>query len=129
MRPRYADLFRALLDPDPARADAAYDALLFDRGEAIPDLVECYKTSKKEPALRFYAVQLLAFSGDPRAVAPVVEALTDPDPSVRAEACRALEDLGARETAASLLARTEDLDANVREAARDALEAMGLRRF
>ena len=129
MRPRYADLFRALLDPDPARADAAYDALLFDRGEAIPELVECYKTSRKEPALRFYAVQLLAFSGEPRAVPHVMDALNDPDPSVRAEACRALEDLGARQAGAALLARTEDLDANVREAARDALEAMGLRRF
>lgn len=127
MRPRYADLFRALKDPDPARADAAYDALLFDRGEAIPDLVECYRGSRRDAELRFYAVQLLAFSGDIRAVPFVIEALTDPDPGVRAEACRALEDLDARAAAAALIARTEDLDASVREAARDALDAMGLR--
>lgn len=129
MRPRYADLFRALKDPDPARADAAYDALLFDRGEAIPDLVEAYRTSKRDAELRFYAVQLLAFSEDPRAVPYVVEALSDPDPSVRAEACRALEDLRAGTAAQALLARTEDLDPSVREAARDTLEALGLRPY
>lgn len=129
MRPRYADLFRALKDPDPARVDAAYDALLFDRGEAIPDLIECYRTSRRDAQLRFYAVQLLAFSGDARAVPPVREALSDPDPAVRAEACRALEDLGAREAGPALRARTEDLDPEVREAALDALEALGLPRF
>lgn len=129
MRPRYADLFRALKDPDPARADAAYDALLFDRGEAIPDLAECYRTSRRDAELRFYAVQLLAFSEDPRAVPYVLEALSDPDPNVRAEACRALEDLNAGTAAAALLARTEDLDPDVREAARDTLEALGLRPY
>ena len=125
MRPRYADLFKALKDPDPARADAAYDALLFDRGAALPDLAEAYRTFKKDAALRFYAVQLMAFSEEPRAIPHVLEALTDPDPMVRAEACRALEDLSAKDAVAALRARTEDLDANVREAARDALEALG----
>lgn len=126
MRPRYADLFRALKDPDPARADAAYDALLFDRGEALPELAEAYRTFRKDSALRFYAVQLMAFSDDPRAVPHVLDALTDPDPMVRAEACRALEDLSAREAIPALRSRTEDLDAAVREAARDALEALGV---
>ncbi len=125
MRPRYADLFRALKDPDLARADAAYDALLFDRGEALPDLAEAYKTFRKDATLRFYAVQLMAFSGDPRAVPLVIEALSDPDPQVRAEACRGLEDLGAGAAVAALRARTEDLDANVREAAQEALDAIG----
>ena len=128
MRPRYADLFRALKDPDPARVDAAYDALLFDRGEALPDLVEAYRTSKKDPEIRFYAVQLLAFSEDPKATPYVMEALSDPDPMVRAEACRAIEDLHAREAIPALRARTEDLDATVREAARDALESLGFSR-
>lgn len=127
MRPRYADLFRALKDPDLARADAAYDALLFDRGEALPELAEAYRAFKKDPTLRFYAVQLMAFSGDSRAVPHVISALSDPDPQVRAEACRGLEDLGASEAIKALTARTEDLDASVREAAREALEALGVR--
>ena len=124
MRPRYADLFRALKDPDPTRVDAAYDALLFDRADAIPELAEAYKTFKRDAELRFYAVQLLAFSEDSRAVPYVMEALSDPDPSVRAEACRAVEDLMVREAVPALRARTEDLDASVREAAREALDAL-----
>ena len=124
MRPRYADLFRALKDPDLARADAAYDALLFDRGEALPDLHEAYRGFKKDATLRFYAVQLMAFSGDARAIPLVMEALSDPDPQVRAEACRGLEDLGARSALNALRARTEDLDGNVREAALEALSAL-----
>ena len=36
MRPRYADLFIRLRDPDPVKSDAAFDAILFDRGEALP---------------------------------------------------------------------------------------------
>lgn len=124
MRPRYADLFRALKDPDLARADAAYDALLFDRGEALPDLHEAYRTFRKDATLRFYAIQLMSFSGDPRAIPLVMEALSDPDPQVRAEACRGLEDLGARSALHALRARTEDLDGNVREAAEEALQAL-----
>ncbi len=96
MRPRYRDLFAALLDPDPSRADAAYDAVLFDRGDALEDLVELYDESKAEPSLRFYAIQLMGFSDSKGAIEPVVRALKDSDASVRAEACRALEYLRAR---------------------------------
>lgn len=127
MRPRYKDLFEALKDPDPQRADQAFDAILFDRGEAIPDLVECYRRSRKDPLLRFYAVQLLGFSGDRRALEPVLEALDDPEAEVRAEACRALEDLRVREAKEALEARTRDVDPEVRRAAREALEHLGLR--
>ena len=127
MRPRYKDLFNALKDPDPSRADAAYDAILFDRGEALPDLVECYQQSRKDPMLRFYAVQLMGFSGDRRAVEPVLHALDDPEPEVRAEACRAAEDLRAREAVPLLQARTRDVDVEVRRAAREALEQLGAR--
>ena len=65
MRPRYADLFRRMRDPDPVAADAAFDAVLFDREEAIPDLVECFQKSRKDPLLRFLCVQLLGFSEHP----------------------------------------------------------------
>ena len=127
MRPRYRDLFNALKDPDPHRADTAYDAILFDRGEAIVDLVECYRASRKDPLLRFYAVQLMGFSGDRRAIEPVMEALDDPEPDVRAEACRALEDLRAREAITPLQARIRDVSVEVRRAAREALAQLGAR--
>lgn len=127
MRPRYADLFSALCDPDPHRADAAFDAILFDRGEAIPDLAACYRLNPKEPRLRFYAIQLLGFSEDPRAVPHVMPALSDPDPMVRAEACRALEDLRARDAIALLEERIDDMDAEVRASAAEALASFGVR--
>ena len=125
MRPRYADLFEALTDPDPRRADAAFDAVLFDRAEALPDLAELYQLNPREPLLRFYAIQLMGFTEDPRAIPAVMEALHDHDPSVRAEACRALEDLRAREATPALRERTDDLDPEVRRSAREALEALG----
>ncbi len=127
MRPRYKDLFEALKDPDPARADQAFDAILFDRGEALPDLVECYKHADRDALLRFYTVQLMGFSGDRRAIGPVLEALDDPAADVRAEACRALEDLRARDAKEALEARTRDVDVDVRRAAREALAQLGLR--
>ena len=125
MRPRYADLLRALSDPDPRRVDKAYDAILFDRGEALPDLVEAYQTYANDPVLRFYVVQLMGFSEDPKAIPPVVGALDDPDPLVRAEACRGLEDLRARDAIPQLQARLEDLDPKVRSAAEETLRALG----
>lgn len=122
MRPRYKDLFNALRDPDPARADNAFDAILFDRGEAIPDLIECYQQSKKDPLLRFYAIQLLGFTSDDRAIPAVIAALGDAEAEVRAEACRALEDLRAKEAIPKLQACTRDENSEVRRAAREALE-------
>jgi len=124
MRPRYADLFSALTDPDPRRADAAYDAVLFERGEALPDLVELYQSSD-DALLRFYAIQLMGFSGDRKAIPEVVASLADPDANVRAEACRALEDLRAREALDELGKRTRDLDPHVRRAAREAVAILG----
>lgn len=128
MRPRFADLFDALNDPDPNRADAAYDAILFERGEALADLTELYERSKQDEYLRFLAVQLLGFTEDRDAIPVVLEALDDPAPGVRAEACRALEDLRARDAGDALKARVTDVDPTVRRAARDALSALGLRR-
>jgi HEAT repeat protein len=127
MRARYKDLFDALLDSDPARADKAYDDVLFDRGEALPDLQELYDTASDD-ALRFYAVQLMGFSEDRSAIPAVVKALEDPAPMVRAEACRALEDLRARTAVDALSPRVEDLDVHVRRAAREALSVLGGRR-
>ena len=91
MRPRYADLFRRLRDPDPIKQDAAYDAVLFDREEALPDVVECYGLSQDDALMRYFMVQLMAFSGSKGAVKPLIRALEDPDPLVRVEACRGLD--------------------------------------
>ena len=127
MRPRYRDLFEALLDPDPAEADKAYDAVLFDRADALPDLTELYR-STDDANLRFYAVQLMGFSESQTAIPVVEEALRDADPGVRAEACRALEDLRARESGPALEERVDDVDPKVRRATREALGVLGLGR-
>lgn len=124
MRPRYADLFRRMRDPDPIKQDAAFDAVLFDRAGALPDVVECYQQCADDPLMRYFMVQLMAFSGAKAAVRPLVRALEDPDPLVRAEACRGLEDLRARAAAPALQARLNDLHPEVREAAADALDAL-----
>lgn len=125
MRPRYADLFQRMRDPDPVLSDAAFDAVMFDRAEAIPDLIECYERSKKDDELRFLVVQLLGFSGSRKALSTLLDALEDRDPKVRAEACRSLEDINAAETVPALQARLGDLDEGVRLAAAEALVEMG----
>lgn len=136
MRPRYADLFRRMLDADPEAAEKAYDDVLFERADAIPDLIECYEACSAPPArglarkasecatLRFYSIQLLGFT-ESRAVLPtLVAALEDKDPIVRAEACRALEDMRDRSTVPLLEARLDDMDEEVRFAAAEALASL-----
>lgn len=121
MRPRYADLFQRMRDPDPVLSDAAFDAVLFDREDAIPDLAECYEKSRKDDELRFLVVQLLGFSGSKKAIPALLGALDDREPKVRAEACRSLEDINSRECIPALEARLGDLDEGVRIAAAEAL--------
>lgn len=125
MRPYIADLFRRMRDPDPREQDAAFDAVLFEREKAVPDLIAAYREFSSDTLLRFFAVQLLGFSGSADAVALLVEALDDNDPIIRGEACRSLEDLRAKDAISGLRARLQDVDANVREAAREALSALG----
>ena len=125
MRPRYEDLFQALSDPDPARADKAFDSILFDRGNALPDLMEAYSKFQTEPVVRYYIVQLMGFTEDPRAIPVVTTALADTHPDVRAEACRALEDLRARDSLPQIHARLEDMELKVRLAAEETIRALG----
>jgi len=125
MRPRFADLFQALKDPDPVRADKAFDSILFERGNALPDLKEAYALFEEQPVVRYYIIQLLGFTEDPRAIPTVTAALADPHPTVRAEACRALEDLRARDSLPSLHSRLEDMDSKVRLAAEETIRALG----
>jgi HEAT repeat protein len=123
MRPRYADLLRRMLDPDPIVADAAFDAVLFDRQEAVPDLIECFNLSK-DPHIRYLIVQLLGFAGSSRAVPTLLLALEDAAPAVRAEACRSLEDLACKAALEALQTRLGDADEEVRDAAAEAIEAL-----
>ena len=124
MRPRYADLFRRMRDPDPELADSAFDAVLFDREEAVPELVECYEKARKDPELRFLCVQLLGFSGSKAGIPTLIAALEDKSARVRAEACRSLEDIGSHEVSQALKARLDDFDEDVRVAAMEALEEL-----
>ncbi len=125
MRPRYADLFQALQDPDPVRSDRAFDDILFDRADALPDLMEAFDKFGSAPLVRYYLVQLMGFTEDPRAIPAVIKALEDPNADVRAEACRALEDLRARDALPKLHGRLEDMDAKVRMAAEETIRALG----
>lgn len=125
MRPRYEDLFQALGDPDIIRSDKAFDSILFDRGNALPDLLEAYTSLQAEPVVRYYLIQLMGFTEDPRAIPVVISALADAHPDVRAEACRALEDLRARESLPHLHARLEDMELKVRLAAEETIRALG----
>ena len=122
--PRYADLFERMCDDDPEAADAAFDAVLFDRGEAVPDLIECYERKGNSGRLRFLVVQLLGFSDSLDAIPTLVDALNDRDVAVRAEACRSLEDLRINDALPHLEARLNDVDAEVRLAAFEALEVI-----
>ncbi len=126
MRPRYADLFQRMRDPDPVKSDAAFDAVLFDRGHALPDIVECYNLAAKDHVIRFYSVQLLGFSGCEEAIPTLLIALEDPEPMVRAEACRSLEDIGCRtpEVCSTLEAHLNDIDSGVAKAAHEALQLL-----
>jgi HEAT repeat protein len=124
MRPRYKALFERMRDSDPVAADAAFDAVLFDREHAVPDVVECYEKAKKDAVLRFLCIQLLGFSGAAAALPTILAALDDRDASVRAEACRSLEDLRAKESIPLLEARLIDVDESVRQAAREALDGI-----
>lgn len=122
MRPRYADLLRRLRDPDPRQVDKAFDAILFDREKAVPDLVEASLQGGHPPEVRYLVVQLLGFSEVAEAAPAVERCLEDPSPLVRAEACRSLADLKARDRLSAIRARLSDVDAEVRRAA---LEAIG----
>ena len=124
MRSRYADLFLRLADPDPRQIDKAFDSILFDREQAVPDLVEGYQAGGLPQDVRYLLVQLLGFTESQEALPTVESALEDPSPRVRAEACRSLTDLRARRSLPFLRRRLEDVDPEVRGAAIDAISSL-----
>jgi len=124
IRPRYADLFARMRSQNPDERDAAYDAVLFERRGAIPDLIACYTLAKKEYLLRFYAIQLLGFTRAKEAVPTLLVALNDPEAMVRAESCRGLGDIGLKDCLTDLKQRLDDMDMGVRVAAAEAIAAI-----
>ena len=122
--PRYRDLFKGMLDSDRNRADAAYDAILFDRKLAAPALIEQYKKAKKNEVLRYLCVQLMGFSDSKKVITPLIDALDDPSAMVRREACFALEDLTAVEALDTIKQRTQDVDPSVRQIATEVFDLL-----
>ncbi len=89
--------------------------------------IDALKPSGQERSeIRWFAAQALGRQNDPRAVAPLREALSDADAGLRTHAALALGELSAREAAGDL-ARVllSDGDAGVRKAAAAALGAAG----
>ena len=127
MRPRYSDLIRRLNDPNPHKVDMAFDAILFDREQAVPDLIESYTDADHPDTVRFLLVQLLGFSECKDAQPSVERALEDPSPTVRAEACRSLMDLRANNALPLLRTRLRDMKPEVRRAAADAITTLSRR--
>jgi len=118
------DLVADLSDGDRRRVDERRDELVPHGAQTVPELESLYR-SAEDPVSRFYAVQLLGFSGSPTAIRVLLDALGDTAPSVRAEACRSLEDLGIAAACSRLGACMEDPDEAVRRAAREAVRAIG----
>jgi len=127
MRPRYADLLKRLNDPDPRKVDMAFDGILFDREQAVPDLLEGYTEPDLSDNVRFLMIQLLGFSECADAIPTVQKALEDPSPIVRAEACRSLADLRSRDSIPLLRKLTRDAVVDVRRAASDAISTLSRR--
>ncbi len=122
--PRYRDLFKGMLDSDRNRADAAYDAILFDRKLAAPALIEQYKKANKNETMRYLCVQLMGFSDSKKVISPLIDALDDPSAVVRREACFALEDLSAYEAIDTIKQRIQDVDPDVRQIAREVYDLL-----
>ena len=115
--PFYKDLFDTMLDPDPIKADEAFDKVLFERQKAVPALIEKYNLTPDSDIMRYYCVQLLGFSDSQESIELIRHALTDNSPLVRKEACFALEDLKAIDAIEDVRSRMQDLDPNVRQVA------------
>lgn len=88
------------------------DALLRDLAQGDPDT-------------RMDAAELLAASGDRRALAALVRALHDPDPDVRATICEALGGMADARAVAPLVSLLRDPDDEVRGEAFSALIRIG----
>jgi HEAT repeat protein len=122
--PRYKDLFRNMRDSDRARADQAYDAVLFDRAKAAPALIEQYSKAVKDEEMRYLCVQLMGFSEARMVIPTLIDSLDDPSPMVRREACFALEDLRAVDSIDAIRKRTQDMDQSVRSVAEEAYNTL-----
>ena len=124
MRPRYKDLFARMASKDVDERDKAFDAVLFDRSHALPDLAELYQEARNDANLRFMATQLISFTSSKRAWPHLIEALRDEDTRIRVEACLGLEELKCVEALDALEGMLNDRDVEVRQAAATAISAL-----
>jgi HEAT repeats len=92
----------------------------------LPPPVNSAVTNTSASGPQAAAADALGHIGQP-AVAPLADALTDPDPSVRLQACRALAYMGAKAANAvpALERALSDSDSTVREQAAIALGQIG----
>jgi hypothetical protein len=121
--PYYRDLFAAMLHDDDSIANAAYDKVLFERGLAVPHLCDQYELANQKTAehrkLRYYSIQLIAFSGVRIGKDTVLHALSDECYSVRKEALYAVEDLKIKSAIPLVRERLQDLNTEVRRVAQE----------
>ncbi|MDD1684257.1 MAG: HEAT repeat domain-containing protein [Methanoregula sp.] len=118
------------------RNDSGYEAFLLRR-DVVYDFIDTAMQGAGN-ADRLRAVVALGKSGDPRAVRPLVDLLSDTDPEIRLSAITALGLLKSGRTVDDLLGRLRDRDEKmaIREQAAVALSAIrstgavrGLREF
>jgi hypothetical protein len=121
--PYYRDLFAAMLHDDDTIANGAYDKVLFERGLAVPHLCDqyelAYQKTTEHRKLRYYSVQLIAFSGVRTGKETVLNALSDEYYTVRKEALYAVEDLKIKDAIPLVRERLQDLNSEVRRVAQE----------
>lgn len=109
-------LFEAIrTDPSSVRAEEALDALT-EIAEVEPDVVlekALQLLQSNSIDVRESAIELLASTGDQRAIEPLLKLLSDPDPDIRATTAEYLADLDFPEVVNGLieaLGKEEDTD-------------------
>ena len=141
--PGLVDGLFALLGADPPRTHAATWALGWladkrvsgdDKGIWTPNEAKVAEivtvldaTAPEEGATRRWLAGILGYSGDKRAVKPLLARLDDPDASVRRVVVEVLGNLGFKEAVEPLLARIDDPDESVRHAVVEALGNLGFK--
>ena len=122
-RRRLEELLAAPSASGPSGVLAAYYLAKLDRSAGLDFLVR--RLESGEEALSLPAAEALGKCGNPRAAAPLAEALGRAGPALRLVIARGLGELGGPRAALSLKALRDDPDPGVRGAAAIALAELG----